>query len=89
MWTAFGLSENVSAQSSRTAANIFRAEALAAKNLVAGIPFAATELSRKTRTLDVSPMYDMLWPGLASQYVAVSLTLFNSGRLATLVELWA
>ena len=77
----------MSAQSRRTEAKSFSAEALAARNFAAGIPFAATVLDRKTRTSVISPIYKMSWPGLASQYEAVSLTSFTTGWLATLVEL--
>lgn len=56
MCNVWRLRANVSAQSNSIVAKSFSAEALAARNLVAGIPFAAKVLSRKTRTPDVSPM---------------------------------
>ena len=69
----------MSPQTCRILANNCSADALASKNLVAVVPFAATVLSKKTRTVSISPIKVMLWPDLASQYVAVSLTLLTSG----------
>lgn len=46
-----------------------------------------TVLSRKTRREEISPMWVMLWPGVASQYVDVSLTVVVVGWVSIVGEL--